>query len=151
MQFYKIIHAGGIEFDTVQTSAKARAKETGGSWEAIEVETNKPGLLTFFNDLSREAAGGAPAIVAAVDDNEPIAAPAPAHVHDKGETCKKCKFDAKAQQRWLDITVKSLNVQAMKQWIEERDGWELASVVESLMIRLGDITQTITGKKKEAA
>lgn len=143
MQFYKIKHAGGIEFDTVRTAAQNRAKETGGSWEAIEMGNDKASLIPFFNDLAKEAAGGAPS---AVEQAEPEA---PAY-EPKGETCKKCKFDYRAQERWLAITLKGLHVQAVKQWIEEREGWELATVVESLMGRLTDIAKIITSKKEAA-
>jgi hypothetical protein len=56
MQFYRITHPDGrLEFGTVGTEAAKRAKEVGGQSESIEVDTNKQGLLAFFNDLAGSA------------------------------------------------------------------------------------------------
>jgi hypothetical protein len=42
---------------------------------------------------------------------------------------------------------KSLNVDALKEWIETREGWELSTIVEAVTYRLGELVAIATGKK----
>lgn len=143
MQFYRITHPDGrLEFSTVGTEAAKRAKEVGGQSESIEVDTTKPSLLKFFNDL----AGSAP-VVDTSSANEPADAPIE-HVHrDQQTACPKCKFTPRVAESYVANRIKSLNVDALKQWIDTREGWELSTVVEAITYRLGELVATATGKK----
>lgn len=143
MQFYKITHPDGrLEFGTVGTEATKRAKEIGGTSEAIEVETNKQGLLAFFNEL----AGSAPTPDTS-SVTEPTAAPIQ-HSTGREVACEKCKFTPKAAQSYLAVIKKGLTMDAIREWIEEREGWELASTIETITHRLSDLAKAATGKNK---
>lgn len=142
MQFYRITHPDGrLEFHTVGTEATKRAKETGGQSESIEVDTNKQGLLAFFNDL----AGKAPVPDVSSTD-EPIEAPIHQHA-SREEACPRCKWTPRMCEGYVRQKLLSLTIDAMKQWIDERDGWELSTIVEAITYRLTELTQIATGKR----
>ncbi len=143
MQFYQITHPDGrLEFATVGTEASKRAKEIGGKSEAIEVETNKQGLLAMFNKL----AGSAP-----TPDASSVSEPeeGPIHQHKgNNEPCPKCKWTPKMCEGYIKQKLRGLTVDAMKEWIDTREGWELSTIVESITYRLSELAQSVSGKKE---
>jgi len=144
MQFYRITHPDGrLEFGTVGTEAAKRAKEIGGKSESIEVGTTKQDLLAMFNEL----AGKAP-----TPDASSVSEPEEAPIHHshlgKQEACPKCKFTPKVAESYVANRVRSLNVDALKEWIDTREGWELSTIVEAITYRLGELVQQATGKGK---
>lgn len=64
-----------------------------------------------------------------------------------GEVCKKCKFDDRAQERWLQAKLAGLNLHAVKQWVLNRHGNDLASVVEAVTYRLSELVAQATERK----
>lgn len=143
MQFYRITHPDGrLEFSTVGTEATKRAKEIGGTSEPIEVDTNKQGLLKFFNELAGSApTPDEPAASEPVD--EPIH-----HSHTGKETaCPKCKWTPRMAEGYVASVKRRLTVEGMKEWINEREGWELSTIVAEITDRLCDLVAISTGKK----
>jgi hypothetical protein len=77
------------------------------------VDTNKQGLLAFFNDL----AGKAP-VPDASSTSEPEDVPIQ-HLHrDQQTACPKCKFTPRVAESYVANRIKSLNVDAFKEWID---------------------------------
>lgn len=147
MQFHQITHPDGrLEFDTVETRAKARAKEVGGTSEAVEIATDKKSLLEKFNELASGAPAGVPITAPAPIADEAAPAPRPAPT----TTCPKCKFNHRSAEQYVSRMKLNLTVEAVKEWIEERDGWELSAIVEATTRRLSDMARRITGKGQDA-
>lgn len=50
MKLYKITYLGGFIWHGTQANAKLGAKQIGGTFEQVDVPTDKDGLLTWLNE-----------------------------------------------------------------------------------------------------
>lgn len=144
MDFYRLKQPGSEWFARQGDVIKA-AKAAGVEWEKVEVPDSKPDRLVWLNANARDGA-----VTVASPASEPEEAPVH-HSHGGKETaCPKCKFTPRQAESYVAIVKRGLTIDAMKQWLEEREGWELSTLVETITSRLSDLVQIATGKKQAA-
>jgi hypothetical protein len=136
MDFYRL-KTPGAEWLTRQGDAIKAARAEKVEWEKIEVPTSKKEEMQTW--LNTHARGGI--AVAVESEDEPL------HEHrGKEEACLKCKWTPRMCEAYIKQKLLSLTVEAMKQWIEEREGWELTAIVEAITHRLLELSKLV-GKK----
>lgn len=143
MDFYRLKKPGS-EWFTRQGDAIKAAKADKVEWEKIEVPTSKKEeMQAWLNTNVRDAA--APQMIVP-SDIEADSEPGPT-VHRKEEACPKCKWTPKMCEGYVRQKLQSMTVEALKEWIETREGWELASIIESITYRLSLLAKQAVGKK----
>jgi hypothetical protein len=76
MQLSRITHPNGtINWVGTQGDAKSEARTVKGSWEVVEVPTDKQGLLDFINDMQRQINSAAPSTTSADSGTDPESLP----------------------------------------------------------------------------
>lgn len=139
MDFYRLKQPGS-EWLPRQGDAAQANKTAKVGWEKIEVPTSsKPKMLEWLNANARD--GAIPLVVAAAD--EPVQPPR----SGKEEHCPKCKFTPRQADAYVATIKRGMTMEGIKQFIEERTGWELSTVVESITARLIELAKEATGKK----
>lgn len=141
MDFYRLKQPGSEWFSRQGDAIKA-SKAAGVEWEKVEVPDSKPERLAWLNENARE---GATVTVEATEVSEDV--PEPVRPSGKEEHCPKCKFTPRQAEAYVNNKKRMFNVQALKEWIEEREGWELATVIEEITHRLSELAKQATGQR----
>jgi hypothetical protein len=118
-----------------------RQVQAGPGHETHDIPTDKSGLFVWLNANFGSGVAATPA--EPVDDQ-----PLPAIAGGKEESCPKCKFTPTMAQRIVDNKKRDLNMEAIREWLEQRNGWELTTVIETITFRLTQLAAAATGAKK---
>lgn len=140
MDFYRL-NKPGSEWFSRQGDAIKAAKAAGVDWEKVEVPDSKPDRLAWLNENVR---GGATTTVTV--ENEVEETPQPVR-GGKEEHCPKCKFTPRQADAYVATRKRTLSMDALKEWIAEREGWELATVVQEIIERLSDLAKLAGGER----
>lgn len=136
MDFYRL-KVPDAEWLTRQGDAIKAARAEKVEWEKVEIPTNKKEEMQSW--LNANARGTSGSLISEPD--EPLLPS-----HGKEEACPKCKWTPRMCEGYIRQKLAGLTVDAVKQWIEEREGWELATIVEAITYRLTDLAKLV-GKR----
>lgn len=136
MDFYRLKQPGSEWFSRQGDVIKA-SKAAGVDWEKVEVPDSKPDRLEWLNANAR---GGITPMAVEAEDI-PLTPPA-----GKEEACPKCKWTPRMCDGYVKMKLQSLTMDAIREFIEQKEGWELSSVIEAITSRLSDLVK-LAGKK----
>lgn len=124
MKLYKVnmpLYAPALAWEGTQDDAKACARANPGStWEAVEVPTDKAGLLAWLNNNATF-----------YDLERPTTEPEPS----KPDVCPACKRTPAAQAKMAA----GLDSLVLVERIMAAEGWELARLTEAVIERLCEL------------
>jgi hypothetical protein len=141
MQFYRITHPDGrLEF----SHGRHRGHQAGqGDRRSVRVDRGghqQAGPAQVLQRACRQCPCPGGRYIdreRAVDD-----APIDQHKHTgKEEHCPKCKFTPRQAEAYVASRKRMLNIDALKEWINERSGWELSTIIAEITDRLSDLVR----------
>jgi hypothetical protein len=138
MDFYRLKRPGS-EWLTRQGDAIKAARAEKVEWEKIEVPTTKKEEMQAW--LNANARDGSVTITPAELADEPL------QTRPQDNTaCPKCKWTPRMIEGYTERVKQSATIEGLRRWIEEREGWELTTVVEAVISRVTELAKLV-GKK----
>jgi hypothetical protein len=126
MHLVRITREDGTQrWVATQGDGKTITKENGGTWEVVDVPTDKPGLLAFIDEMQsriNEAPVQTEAAPVSVPVSSPVAErPAPAR--------------SEKAQRKAELIAKSQDITALGDWLLDAEPWQVERIFDMLADR----------------
>jgi hypothetical protein len=133
MKLYRITHLSGYIWHGTQADAKLGAKQIGGTWEQVDVPTDKESLLQWLNDN----VAGTGEVHQEIDELHK----AEQRAIDAARVIVDQKVPDEFEQRRGIAIARQQDTNALIDWLIEAQPWQIERVMEAIGTRLSELFQ----------